>query len=157
MSVASFLLYGRNLFDDCLWYPGDYEKVRTFMVWNERQKLLNSMSFEKRVLGLGSPFWKAHMHMMAYQFMTERESLVTLPVLEKQLSKFENVERMTLLNLAIWKSECIMEGTFNNFRDYLGFLEWTSSGWKTLKTDVYNRSSTRSVIGALVLPYLEKR
>ena len=75
--------------------------------------------------------------------------------LERQLINYENIERVELLKLAVWKSQCLLQFPSGKYRCYLDMDEWKEVGWMTQKTQVFG-SSTKlvEVVAAGVLPFL---
>jgi hypothetical protein len=70
---------------------------------------------------------------------------------EGRLAFFETMERISLLELAIWKAACIMEKTEE--LTYYAMLEWKLRGWKESKAKM-RRSSAIDVIIRNTLPFL---
>jgi hypothetical protein len=69
------------------------------------------------------------------------------------LVKYERLERLALLELAIWKAECL--NRMPDIKDdYSKAVSWMKSGWKTLKEELRG-SSAIAIIISLVLPYTE--
>jgi hypothetical protein len=68
------------------------------------------------------------------------------------LSKYENMQRLSLLYLAVWKEECLAQmpaivHTIASAR------QWMTTGWKEHKAEQRN-SSAMNVIASLVQPFL---
>jgi hypothetical protein len=69
------------------------------------------------------------------------------------LEKYENMERLSLLYLAVWKTECLSQmpevvHTFSSAQ------QWFSSGWKERKAQE-RKSGAMHTIVSLVNPFLE--
>jgi hypothetical protein len=72
----------------------------------------------------------------------------------KMLHQYENMERLSLLYLAVWKEECLAQMravyTISSAR------EWMANAWKQYKLEQRN-SNTMSIIVSLVQPFLGNR
>ena len=68
------------------------------------------------------------------------------------LDKFEKLEATSLLKLAVWKSQCLMEPT-RELKTYPDFLHWSKGGWKDAKA-TYERHPGLDIIAQCVGPFL---
>jgi hypothetical protein len=73
---------------------------------------------------------------------------------EKLLVRFEQMERISLLKLAVWKAVClaIPENTAAQ-KDYHSWQQWALAGWKTNKS-TRRKANEIGIIVAAVLPFL---
>jgi hypothetical protein len=69
------------------------------------------------------------------------------------LAKYEYWEPQALLELAVWKSECIKQMPKDKV-DFLGAQQWIYSGWKALKKE-HRDSNAISIVVSMVRPFLD--
>jgi hypothetical protein len=75
--------------------------------------------------------------------------------LEHDLLYYENVERVELLKLAVWKSQCLLQFPSGKYRSYLDMAEWKELGWMTQKVHVFGSSAELvEAVAVGVLPFL---
>jgi hypothetical protein len=73
----------------------------------------------------------------------------------RQLDQYELMERLSLLELAVWKAECLASAPEEHRKDPASILSWFRSGWKENKEEARLRSSSSmTVIANGVLPFL---
>ena len=71
------------------------------------------------------------------------------------LERFETMERLALLHLAVWKSECLSDHN-KELQTYMDYANWCRSGWKDRKS-VKKRHSAMNTIALCVLPFLAEQ
>jgi hypothetical protein len=76
----------------------------------------------------------------------------TFEVAMKMLSKYENLEPLVLLELAVWRAECLKQMPSIS-DDFFQAEQWLSGGWKVLKK-VQQNSNSMGIILSLVQPFL---
>jgi DNA-binding transcriptional ArsR family regulator len=83
------------------------------------------------------------------EFPNESYSLANAKEL---MIKHENMERLTLLHLAVWKAQCLvnMPDSYNSF---FAAQEWMANGWKASKAHGRKSGAMHTVV-SLVLPFL---
>jgi hypothetical protein len=72
------------------------------------------------------------------------------------LLKYETMEEISLLELAVWKAMCLATITSkpNASLGYYEWLEWTRHGWKCAKNDT-RRSNAIGIVISSVLPFMK--
>jgi hypothetical protein len=77
---------------------------------------------------------------------------------KEKLVRYEYLEQFALLELAVWKAECIQQmPTASHPRlDVYTAIHWITSGWKTVKME-QRKSSAMSIIVSAVKPFLDER
>jgi hypothetical protein len=70
------------------------------------------------------------------------------------LDQLEQKERLSLLELAIWKAQCLLDMPFKT--EYVETLQWHSDKWKSNKLK-HHGSNTGAIIVAAVLPFQRVR
>jgi hypothetical protein len=69
------------------------------------------------------------------------------------LRKYEYLEPLALLELVVWKAECLKQMPSNHHGIFRA-QQWIASGWKAHKTE-QRSSNAMSIIVALVQPFLD--
>jgi hypothetical protein len=70
------------------------------------------------------------------------------------LNQLEEKERLSLLELAIWKALCLLDMPV--MTDYYETTQWQSCNWHSVKAR-NKRSNASAIIVAAVLPFLRER
>lgn len=112
-----------------------------------------------RIKRLGSPAWRndVQLHMIPYYEIkpSPRQMDFQVPpgvsIVDTLLSKYELMEEISLLELAAWKSACIMEKLHLS---YYEMLEWLRIGWIDKKQEM-RHSPAVAVIIRCVVPFLQ--
>lgn len=139
----------------CRASPDDEKRGNVFMSSIGKRRLMDLMCFDRRVAALKSRAWVGEMHILAYDYLSSGDVLQPQHfAMASALNEYEHLEKLTILNLAIWKSECLMVIP-NKWTNYLDVLAWASNGWKCRKEEVFNSSSTRCLVLTLIKPFLE--
>ena len=68
------------------------------------------------------------------------------------LERYENLELITVLELAAWKASCMINGPILNGPPTT-FIHWISDGWKQTKKDHY-KCNEMEIIVSSVVPFL---
>ena len=68
------------------------------------------------------------------------------------LERYENLELITVLELAAWKASCMINGPILNGPPTT-FIHWISDGWKQTKKDHY-KCNEMEIIVSCVVPFL---
>jgi hypothetical protein len=114
-------------------------------------------SLKPTIQGLGSTKWQA---IIRSEMCLQLTSIIATggtskdskwEIQEALVDKFEKMEQLSLLELAIWKAACIMEKTEE--LTYYEMLEWKSRGWKESKSKM-RRSNAIDVIIQNTMPFL---
>jgi hypothetical protein len=100
---------------------------------------------------LGSPAWKDAVRAALFSHLIADCPKGLLTKAMHTLVKYEQRERLALLELAIWKDLCLQKMPDS---DYSKAVEWMKSGWKTLKQELRNSSAIVTVV-SLVRPYIQ--
>jgi hypothetical protein len=92
---------------------------------------------------------EAFRHMISTKWLNRHQHRARAAEL---LSKYENMQRLSLLYLAVWKEECLAQmpaivHTIASAR------QWMATGWKGRKAEQRN-SSAMNIIASLVQPFL---
>lgn len=69
------------------------------------------------------------------------EPLVTM---ERTLERYEYMDRLVLLELAVWKAACLLRRPKGPINDCIDMMEWMATGWMELKEEA--RASTMFTI-----------
>jgi hypothetical protein len=73
------------------------------------------------------------------------------------LEKYEQRERISLLELAAWKATCILHPELRpagiKRKGYLAWLDWARNGWKENKATLHNANEI-SIIVTSIMPFL---
>jgi hypothetical protein len=88
-----------------------------------------------------------------YMLSTPSESNEQLEDAKAMISKLKYRERVGLLELAVWRSACLMHAPKHEMA-FADWIEWYRKGWKADKTRM-RRSNAISIIMARVLPFLD--
>jgi hypothetical protein len=70
-----------------------------------------------------------------------------------KLERYEDLERLALLQLAVWKSECLKQMPVG---DYFVVNKWLMSGWKACKAK-HRESNAMTIVIASVRPFLTQK
>jgi hypothetical protein len=131
-------------------------------------------AYQRRIDGLGLPAWQADVQaklywVLLYQDVSERPQVIQMKAAaDAILAKYERMEIVSLLELAVWKSICIVSpqqprATTTNSHssksdcnvvqkfDYHTWQEWSRQGWKSVKASL-RKSNEIGIIITLVLP-----
>jgi hypothetical protein len=79
------------------------------------------------------------------QYMATDEAAIVL-------EKYENMERLAVLHLAVWKAECLSQMPAVVYT-LSSAQEWMTKGWKDCKAE-HGKSGAMHTIVSLVLPFL---
>jgi hypothetical protein len=82
----------------------------------------------------------------------DEESQHTILKAYRLMKAFEDAERLTLLWLAVWKAECLLQMPLS--ADFYATQKWFLSEWKNAK-NAQRQSNAMSTITALVCPFLQ--
>jgi hypothetical protein len=103
-----------------------------------------------RMEKLGLPAWKDAVRAPLFcHLMSDRQNGL-LSKAEHTLVKYENWERLALLELAVWKAKCLKQMPNS---DYSKAVDWIQSGWKTLKGESRSSNAIGTII-TLIGPYV---
>jgi hypothetical protein len=133
-------------------------------------------AYQRRIDGLGLPAWQEDVQaklywVLLYQDVSERPQVIQMKAAaDAILAKYERMEIVSLLELAVWKAICIVSpqqprATTTNSHssksdcnvvqkfDYHTWQEWSRQGWKSVKASL-RKSNEIGIIITLVLPFL---
>jgi len=119
-------------------------------------KLVGSIKeLEGRVECLGLSKWQDNVRLSLYRAITANGTGgVWVGKAKAQLRLFEEIERLSLLELAIWKFSCLDTPPLKNL---LELVQWQNEGWKTNKVNRRDDVNAIFVIITHVLPFLGER
>jgi hypothetical protein len=113
-------------------------------------------SWTSRIGSFSFVAWQDELYQKVFNFVTDGSkdsNSVTLP-----LEKFEFLERVALIRLAVWKVTCLLSPppiAVGPFRNVMDCQAWIQSGWKVLKN--HKRDSTAiGIVLAQVIPFLDQ-
>jgi hypothetical protein len=118
--------------------------------WDTYDNVNHALALELRVDKLGLQKWKDGMKLILFDIVAGRDQL---SVAEELLEKYEDMERISSLELAIWKHACIQIPTKTVSNNALDWQGWFQQGWKENK-DSTRHSPAISGIIPHVLPFL---
>jgi hypothetical protein len=105
-----------------------------------------------RMEKLGLPAWKDALRADLFCYLTSDHQTDLLVKAERTLMKYEQLERLVLLQLAIWKAECLMQMPDTEI-GYSKAVDWMKSGWKALKVEMRGSNAIGTVL-SLVHPFM---
>ena len=120
----------------------------------DKQQRVQSF-FEPRISRLSCPDWQNRVRMDVYMFLNEEgpadeQEITAVHTLER----FEHLERVSLLEQAVWRSVCQLHPA-NTTSDPIYNFQWFQQGWKDRKEEMRHFSSIEIVVKS-VLPFLGK-
>lgn len=137
-----------------------------------RANRLSAINFDCRVYTFMS-VWRQHrLKVLAYNYLassatpasstspsptlpSSSTNRISIQRLDHQLYTYENIERVELLKLAVWKSQCLLLFPSGKYRSYLDMAEWKEIGWMSQKDRVFGISvELVDTVAAGVLPFL---
>ena len=117
-------------------------------------------TFKVRIDKLGLRSWRRHVKSKLFWLLLHCgvEDLVynakLIAEAESLLSKYEHMERISLLELAIWKAVCIaIPVNVVAKNDYHSWQDWARNGWKGGKSAMYKANEIGIIISS-VIPFL---
>jgi hypothetical protein len=110
----------------------------------------------ERMEKLGLPAWRDAVGAALLSHITSSLQVAEPPLLAKAMNlliKYEHWEHLALLELAIWKAECLdrMPDIKNNFSKA---VDWMARGWKMHKEELRS-SNAIAIVVSLVRPFLD--
>jgi hypothetical protein len=124
----------------------------TELMLHKRRK--EAVGWKARVSSLNRAHWRSELYRKMVEYVTDctvESTAVTVP-----LEKYELMERVDLLDLAVWKATCFLSPPQNvTFRNVVDCQAWMCSGWKVLKEEMRG-SNAITIIHAQVLPWLDQ-
>jgi len=117
-------------------------------------------SFEARISRLSYSVWRNELQAMQLSFLMKELSFLmkelniasSSQLFLKKLQHFEHLERVSLLEQAVWRSVCQMAPNGSS-KDPLYYMNWFTEGWKEQKEKMRGLNAI-SVIITAVLPFL---
>lgn len=136
------------------------EKVRAVKSCESNLKLVVSRlevlrTYRARNQKLGLQNWRGAIDSLLVEYILTDAPLARAALtvaIENGLKRFEFMEGLALLELAIWKQMCKANPP-QALSDYCSFLEWDKRGWKEQKAN-YRPNQVINVIIMNVLPFL---
>lgn len=120
-------------------------------VLNKQQRVQSF--FEPRISILSCPDWKKTLRADLYMFLNEEGPASTRETAAVQtLEHFEHLERVALLEQAVWRSVCQLNPAYTTSDPMYNF-QWFQQGWKDRKEEMRHSSSIGIVVKS-VLPFL---
>ena len=125
--------------------------------------VVHCAAFEVRIVQLGLLAWQHHVKsdlfwLFLYGGIGDVQfNAKTTAAVETLLRKYEQMERISLLEQAIWKAVCCIAIPDNAVakNDYHSWQEWARNGWKSGKSTKYKANETGIIITS-VMPFLGK-
>jgi hypothetical protein len=116
-----------------------------------------SGDLQLRVEQLGLKAWRSEViaqlyWCLLYQFSSDNTANESMKAAQTLLVQLEHLERVSLLELAVWKAVCI--ATKDNGCHH-SWQEWLGEGWKAAKPETRSAREIGIVIES-VLPFLGK-
>jgi hypothetical protein len=75
---------------------------------------------------LGLLRWRMHIKELLYDYATDFENCEDIDTICCELKKYEKMERLSLLELAVWKTSCLSFDGSKDFRSMQDILDlWT--------------------------------
>jgi hypothetical protein len=112
-----------------------------------------AITWKFRISSLNRAHSRNELYRNVVDYVTDcsmESTTVTVP-----LEKYECMERVDLLHLAVWKGMCILSPPPNIvFRSVVECQAWLRTGWKILKAEM-RESNAMAIIHAHVMPWLE--
>lgn len=105
-----------------------------------------------RISKLGARAWRDSVNsaLLTYLMDNDRASYV---LAEKLIVKYEYMEPVSLLELAVWKSVCQIAHPPDNANDAIFWQRWLNAGWKAKKNEM-RPSNAIFIVMTNVLPFL---
>jgi len=115
----------------------------------------SSSLLQTRIDQLGLSAWRDAVQACLFRYLTGTEDTeLCLSDAITALRKYEHLERISLLELAVWKATCIVE--MPSCTDYYAVTQWFKSGWKIQKEAQRKSGASISIIMSMVVPFLDK-
>jgi hypothetical protein len=107
-----------------------------------------------RVESLGLDLWKDKVYAYLFReiFKQDRDTTNYMSSAKVLLEKYERLETISLLELAVWKDICIMNPGKPSNNSFFWF-SWATEGWKTIKGELYD-SRDIAIIMSSIVPFL---
>jgi hypothetical protein len=90
--------------------------------------------------------WKASVHSAMFEYLFDTSKGSKRPPMAL-MRRYEHREQMALLELAVWKSQCLSQMPYS--LDYLSSEQWKNSGWKDLKPQQKNSNAMLIITSAV--------
>ena len=111
-------------------------------------------SLHPRIQKLGLVEWQQQVYGLIFFHAYQSPSMANAvdATVFQLLGKLEKLEATSLLKLAVWKSQCLMQPT-KELKTYPDFLYWSKGGWKQAKA-TYESHPAPDIIAQCVGPFL---
>jgi hypothetical protein len=126
---------------------GKYSEKLSYLLSN------HTLDDIRRLEDIRWPDWKHHVHAAMFECLTllPDKGKKALEKVIKIKTWYEQRELLIPLQLAIWKSQCLVD-----LPPVLGcYITWATTGWKASKVKQWD-SNARTIIVSLVQPFLFK-
>lgn len=109
--------------------------------------------FRPRINQLSFPQWQQQVYGLIFLLSYNRDTAYKLlkdpthspeHAVLKLLQRLEKKERLSLLELAVWKAHCL--NSTSNIASYIDFLRWSKTGWKEVKQTQKNNPGIDIVV-----------
>jgi hypothetical protein len=117
------------------------------MLWHHRS---HARLFMPRVASLSLREHQNDVHLLLFRYVCNTDE--TLDPVQGVLKNYEFMDRVTMLLLAIWKANCVLQPPYP-LHDALDWNEWITKGWKETKQQML--SSKVFLVYSLVVEYLK--
>jgi hypothetical protein len=109
-------------------------------------------SLKPRIARLGSSNWQHELDSLLLTYLLDKKlafHVACKPIIEK-LEKYEHMERICLLEQAVWRTVCQInpEKPPNNA---LFWEHWLKEGWKEKKKEMYHSKESGIIISSVLL------
>jgi hypothetical protein len=135
-------------------------RVSQIRQMQQNQSVVQCAALQPRIDELGLRAWQSEVESKLYWTLLNHgaidRTLATQRMVEAEalIQKYEGMERIALLELAIWKAVCIVNPDSTIARnDYHFWQEWAREGWKCSKSTM-RKANAIAIIMTAVLPFL---
>jgi hypothetical protein len=118
-------------------------------------------ALECRLTELKHTKWQFHVKALLFDYLSSTGDYNILQKVETSLSMYEHMERLSLLELAVWKAACLSQveidskTSMKTFHDAILCVAKHQHNWKKYRTET-RKSNAIEIIVKHVLPFLDK-
>jgi hypothetical protein len=136
---------------------------RVGCVSNVLLKRTNIVALERRLTKLENTKWQLNVKGMLFDYLSTGDSSI-MQKAEISVNMYEHMERLSLLELAVWKAACISHAgevkldsktSMKTLHDAILFTEKHQHTWKEYRTET-RKSNAIEIVIKQVLPFLGK-
>ena len=96
---------------------------------------------------------KSAMESLMLRYVTNQDMALKKDDINTSMQRYEHLERISLLQQAVWKSVCLLMTPDEPTTDYLFWARWSKEGWKKRKLETRHSGEAQIIITA-VLPFI---